>query len=349
LWEAAFPAELRELPPEPRPAPSNGLVERTVRPGLDRLNPPETNTIFTFQRQENPARGHLLGWEEITMTKLKLLVLGAAVALAVLVPDSIATSATGTDRTNAARACKALRSSLGATMFTQTFATSESSVASAYGKCVSQFVRLAAQARQQATKACVAQKLTGSALKTCVTSKTKTLVNQKVSGFKNAAKACAAERASMGDTAFKDKYGTNADKSNAFGKCVSSLVSQGAANKTQVFHVSLTAVNSSGVTGTATLRLKGTQLTVTINATGLTPNQVHLQHIHEGASCASAGTPVLDLTPFPTADTQGRISYKQTFTISSSLLPLTDRTLNLHGMNVGGTYDPGIIVACGQI
>ena len=42
------------------------------------------------------------------------------------------------------------------------------------------------------------------------------------SAEKNAAKACKAERAS-GLLAFKDKYGTNANKANAFGKCVSKL------------------------------------------------------------------------------------------------------------------------------
>jgi hypothetical protein len=39
--------------------------------------------------------------------------------------------------------------------------------------------------------------------------------------FKNAAKACAGERRSLGTSAFADKYGTNQNKSNAFGKCVS--------------------------------------------------------------------------------------------------------------------------------
>ena len=34
---------------------------------------------------------------------------------------------------------------------------------------------------------------------------------------------CKAERKAMGADPFKAKYGTNADKSNAFGKCVSKL------------------------------------------------------------------------------------------------------------------------------
>jgi hypothetical protein len=39
--------------------------------------------------------------------------------------------------------------------------------------------------------------------------------------FKNAAKACAGERRSMGTTEFAEQYGTNANDRNAFGKCVS--------------------------------------------------------------------------------------------------------------------------------
>lgn len=43
---------------------------------------------------------------------------------------------------------------------------------------------------------------------------------QEATEFKNAAKECAAER-DDGAAAFKAKYGTNANDSNAFGKCVS--------------------------------------------------------------------------------------------------------------------------------
>lgn len=43
------------------------------------------------------------------------------------------------------------------------------------------------------------------------------------SAEKNAAKKCKAERLSMGVDAFRAKHGTNANKTNAFGKCVSKL------------------------------------------------------------------------------------------------------------------------------
>jgi Tol biopolymer transport system component len=44
----------------------------------------------------------------------------------------------------------------------------------------------------------------------------------KRSDYKNAAQFCNAERAFLGDAAFKRKYGTNGTGANAFGKCVSS-------------------------------------------------------------------------------------------------------------------------------
>lgn len=43
---------------------------------------------------------------------------------------------------------------------------------------------------------------------------------QEAKDFKNAAKACARERRSLGTNAFANKYGTNPNKRNAFGKCV---------------------------------------------------------------------------------------------------------------------------------
>jgi hypothetical protein len=46
--------------------------------------------------------------------------------------------------------------------------------------------------------------------------------------FKNAAKACAGERRTMGTDAFAEKYGTNANKRNAFGKCVSKRTAEDA-------------------------------------------------------------------------------------------------------------------------
>jgi hypothetical protein len=51
---------------------------------------------------------------------------------------------------------------------------------------------------------------------------------QQADEFKNAAKECAAERDDMGREAFADKYGTNDNKRNAFGKCVSTKTRESA-------------------------------------------------------------------------------------------------------------------------
>jgi hypothetical protein len=46
-------------------------------------------------------------------------------------------------------------------------------------------------------------------------------VSHPAGGEKSPAKRCKAERAAMGAQEFAQKYGTNANKRNAFGKCVS--------------------------------------------------------------------------------------------------------------------------------
>ena len=89
---------------------------------------------------------------------------------------------------NAAKKCKSMRKN-----DPTGFKTLYGDKPNAYGKCVSATAKkLEAQAETQEAK-------------------------------ENAAKKCKAERESMGLQAFKDEYGTNANKANAFGKCVSKL------------------------------------------------------------------------------------------------------------------------------
>ncbi|HYY64790.1 MAG TPA: hypothetical protein VE688_09255, partial [Gaiellaceae bacterium] len=90
------------------------------------------------------------------------------------------------DRSNAAAACRTERSADPAAFATKYGKGPKH--ANAFGNCVSANAKAAAAARIEATK--------------------------------NAAKACWTER-KADLAAFKAKYGTNADKSNAFGKCVS--------------------------------------------------------------------------------------------------------------------------------
>ena len=96
--------------------------------------------------------------------------------------------ATSTDAKNAAKACKAERASMGEQAFADKYGTNPNKK-NAFGKCVSSKAQEAAEAHQDATL--------------------------------NAAKKCKAERVSLGVQAFANKYGTNVNKRNAFGKCVS--------------------------------------------------------------------------------------------------------------------------------
>jgi hypothetical protein len=89
---------------------------------------------------------------------------------------------------NAAKECKAEQASLGVEAFNAKYGTNPNKK-NAFGKCVSSTAAELEEEQQQATL--------------------------------NAAKKCKAERVSLGVAAFNAKYGTNANKKHAFGKCVS--------------------------------------------------------------------------------------------------------------------------------
>ena len=155
------------------------------------------------------------------------------------------------DRTNASKECRAERGSDPATQeaFRLKYGTNENG-RNAFGKCVSQKTKEEAAerkaARAKAAKECRAERdelgaeafaekygtnrNNRNAFGKCVSGKAKTIQQnqdaadaQVIEATKNAAKECDAER---GDTpesqaAFQEKYGTNKNKKNAFGKCVS--------------------------------------------------------------------------------------------------------------------------------
>ena len=104
---------------------------------------------------------------------------------------------------NAAKACKAERGTTAQTMaaFKAKYGTNANK-ANAFGKCVS---GKAKKAKEQKTKEPEAE--------------------EQEEASENAAKKCKAERGTTAQTieAFKQKYGTNKNKANAFGKCVSKL------------------------------------------------------------------------------------------------------------------------------
>jgi hypothetical protein len=101
----------------------------------------------------------------------------------------------GQAKLNAARDCKAERQTLGQQAFADMYGDNENNK-NAFGKCVSTKAH-EKKAAMDAKDAEQAEEL------------------------RNAAKECAAERRTMGREAFANQYGTNRNKRNAFGKCVS--------------------------------------------------------------------------------------------------------------------------------
>jgi hypothetical protein len=143
-----------------------------------------------------------------------------------------------------------------------------------------------------------------------------------------------------------------------------------------VYRVSLSPLNESGVHGTATIQVKGSELVVELQAVGHVPDLMHLQHIHgftngTDATCpppSAAGAdgvlsftdglpfygPVqLLLTPFPTpANSAGAFHYRGTFPQGSLAFGASDlelKTMVLHGDFVGSQFDSSLPVACGVV
>ena len=291
--------------------------------------------------------------------KTATIVAVVAAACVAAVGAGAATSVNGTDKTNAARACTALRTA-NASAFALQYAS--------FGACTSKWAHTARTARVAAQAACRSKGLTGKKYAACVKAATRTALAPRIAVAKNAAKACAAERESLGDAAFEAKYGANDNLRNAFGKCVSRAASGKTPGSTQARHfvVSLAQLNGSGVSGTGTLLLNGTKLQVKLRISGLEANQSHQMAIR-GLSSGAASCPAA------TADTNkdGTISLSEglpvfgdvllgldpatlastgwSTTVQSALSPLQTRTIVVLGKTVGGTYDATLPVACGTI
>jgi len=167
--------------------------------------------------------------------KRALMVCVALAALSVPAVSSAAVSQT--DFKNAAKFCKALRADMGAVTFKQTFGTNKRK-SNAYGKCVSKHARTMDDVHSDAVKNCRAErdadpvafaskygtgKNKKNAFGKCVSQARAELKAEAADDIENAAKECKAER-KADRAAFASKYGTNANKRNAFGKCVSRTV-----------------------------------------------------------------------------------------------------------------------------
>ena len=139
---------------------------------------------------------------------------------------------------------------MGVQTFRQTYGTNKNRK-NAFGKCVSKRAKAteeaAEDAKENASQACKAEEAadpaafaekygTGKKKKNahgkCVSQsparRPRRRSTQQVEADVNAAKTCKAERKADPD-AFKEKYGTNKNKRNAFGKCVSKTAKEEAA------------------------------------------------------------------------------------------------------------------------
>ena len=177
----------------------------------------------------------------------RALVAGTALAL-LAIPAGAVAMPTETDQANAAQECRAERGTTDATReaFRTRYGTNKKGK-NAFGKCVSRRSK-DEQSEQQAATAnasqeCKAERAANpqafaerygtnrnrrNAFGKCVSGKAKADKDQadredaeKAEERRKAAKECAAERRASGRDAFADKYGTNRNKRNAFGKCVS--------------------------------------------------------------------------------------------------------------------------------
>jgi len=176
---------------------------------------------------------------------MKKILIAASLAALVLPAASLGSGPTGQDRENGARACRALRTTLGQDVFRLTYGTVQSQRKNAMGRCVSQWAHASQQARVSARASCSAEQADPNfaashngmsfdqfygigpkhrnAFGQCVSSKAKASLEQQQTATQNAARSCRAERSSMDGAAFRAKYGKNANDRNAFGKCVSQL------------------------------------------------------------------------------------------------------------------------------
>ena len=172
----------------------------------------------------------------------KMFVVVGLVALALPVA-AFADDGTG-EGSSPAAACRAEQAAMGADAFKTAYGTNADK-SNAFGKCVSKKATGRSKSHSNAVSACRAEQADTAFADThdgktfdqfygtgkngnnsfgkCVSSKAKTAAAKQVHATVNAAKDCRAEQ-QADPAAFKDHYGTNANKSNAFGKCVSGKV-----------------------------------------------------------------------------------------------------------------------------
>ena len=176
------------------------------------------------------------------MKTLTTLTLMGVLALSAPALADDATTAPAPTTPTAEKQCRTERTAMGVELFRQTYGTNKNK-RNAFGKCVSKRTNAtedaATEAKQNASQECKAEetadpaafaakygtgKKGANAHGKCVSQKAKAkkaeIVRAEVKADVSAAKSCKTER-KADPKAFAEKYGTNANKRNAFGKCVS--------------------------------------------------------------------------------------------------------------------------------
>ena len=168
---------------------------------------------------------------------MRKLVYLLAVAALVVPAFAVAASPGPADKATAVKQCTTERTGMGAPTFKLLYGTNANR-SNAFGKCVARLAQQNASNRANAAASCRTERASDSAafaakygtgkkhanaFGNCVSQSAKAAAKAQQQATTNAAKACWAER-KPDPAAFKAKYGTNANKSNAFGKCVSGKV-----------------------------------------------------------------------------------------------------------------------------
>jgi hypothetical protein len=168
------------------------------------------------------------------MRKLMYVCLVAALAIPAF---AVAGTPTPADRAAAVKQCSTERTAMGATPFKLLYGTNANR-SNAFGKCVSKLAQQNATNRANAISQCRTERAadaaafaakygTGknhaNAFGNCVSQTAKAAAKKQQQARVRASQSCWDER-KADLAAFKAKYGTNANKSNAFGRCVSSKV-----------------------------------------------------------------------------------------------------------------------------
>lgn len=167
---------------------------------------------------------------------MRIVAMLAAFAALLVVPAFSLADPSPADQATAQQQCRDQKAAIGDKAFKDLYGTNKNK-SNAFGKCVSKLANANAADQANAAKACKAERAadpeafknkygTGknkaNAFGKCVSQKAQEQSDQDQEATIAAAKTCKAERAAD-PAAFKAKYGTNKNKSNAFGKCVSKL------------------------------------------------------------------------------------------------------------------------------